>query len=302
MVTWPILSPDADLDPVAPGGRPFDVLFEFIAGAGLGIPAPLAEAYGADLILDPPRTIANFVASVDGVVALPIKSESGQIISRYSAADRFLVGLLRACSDAVVVGAGTLRKAPGDLWHADAIYPSAAVPFAQMRAQLGLFARPKLVVVTGSGIIDLTQPALRDAFIVTTAAGEARLREQRDAFVEVRDAMTAASGGERPVIICKSAKIRFEDVWARLRSEGMRTVLVEGGPLLFAELAAAGLVDELFLTLSPSFFGRFPHDGRKSLIDGLDVSVSELDLLSARRHGSHLFLRYAMTRSARPPP
>ena len=93
-----------------------EVLFES-AGAGLGIPEPLARAYGGDLSLPPEGVLANFVESVDGVVAFPeAGQESGAIVSGGSDADHFLMGLLRACADAVLIGAGTLRAAPRDLW------------------------------------------------------------------------------------------------------------------------------------------------------------------------------------------
>jgi riboflavin biosynthesis pyrimidine reductase len=43
---------------------------------------------------------------------------------------------------------------------------------------------------------------------------------------------------------------------ARLRSEhGVRSVLCEGGPTLLSFLMAAGLVDELFLSVSPQILG-----------------------------------------------
>jgi len=81
-----------------------------------------------------------------------------------------------------------------------------------------------------------------------------------------------------------------------VRAEGCANILSEGGPTLVAQLVADGLVDELFLTVSPRLFGRYPGDGRKALIEGVDLPSSprSLDLLSARQHGSFLFLRYAL--------
>src|SRR5262249_57869536 len=111
------------------------------------------EAYGGPLGFGAPVVIANFVTSVDGVVALPDSAESGHIISRSSAADRFVMGLLRAAASAIVVGAGTFRKAHGHLFDAEGIYPEAAPVLAEARRRLGLAQRPRLVVVTGSGAI-----------------------------------------------------------------------------------------------------------------------------------------------------
>ena len=110
------------------------------------------------------------------MVALRTSEESGHIISGGSEADRFVMGLLRACADVVLLGAGTFRKAAGHLWHAESIHPAAAPHFAELRRRLGLRPQPPLVVVTATGEIDPSQPALRDSLIVTTAAGEARLK------------------------------------------------------------------------------------------------------------------------------
>ena len=97
----------------------------------------------------------------------------GQTISGGSEADRLVMALLRAPADAVLIGAGTFRRAPGHRWHAETIFPELAAYFAAIRAGR---PPPPLVVVTESGAIDLSQPALEDAIVVTTSAGEARLR------------------------------------------------------------------------------------------------------------------------------
>jgi riboflavin biosynthesis pyrimidine reductase len=89
-----------------------------------------------------------------------------------------------------------------------------------------------------------------------------------------------------------------------LRAEGYERVLTEGGPTLVGELVAENLLDELFVTVSPRIFGRAPGDARKSLIHGVGLLGTPLELASARRQGSHLFLRYefenvALRRDAR---
>jgi hypothetical protein len=61
-----------------------------------------------------------------------------------------------------------------------------------------------------------------------------------------------------------------------------------------AELVHDRVLDELFVTTSPTLFGRFPDDGRKSLTAGLDLTGAPLELLSLRRHASYLFSRYAL--------
>lgn len=263
--------------------KPLDVLFERDDLPRSGLSAALAAMYGGDFGVASPRVFANFVSSVDGVVALHEGGESGGIISGGSEADRFVMALLRACADAVLIGAGTLRRAPGDLWLPGHVYPHASELFADLRRQRGLRPQPRLVVVTASGQIDTTQPALRDALIATTPAGEARLR--------------GAIPEAARMVVFDSDRIRPASLLESLRAEGLERVLAEGGPSLVGELVRDNLVDELFLTISPRLFGRTPGDARKSLLDEVHLAGRELTLWSARRHESHLFLRYALPAS-----
>jgi riboflavin biosynthesis pyrimidine reductase len=235
-----------------------EVLFDSArVGLRLVLPAALEQAHGGDLWLPPECVVSNFVESVDGVVAFPdAGTESGGIVSGGSAADRLLMGILRACSDAVLIGAGTLRAAPKDLWLPESIFPDAAPLFAELRRAHGLPERPTLYVVSGSGRIDRSHPALQQ-------------------------------GG-----VLLEGKLQPREILAAVRGAGHRRVVCEGGPGLFAELLAAGLIDELFLTLSPRLFGRWARDGRKALTDARDLAGARLRLLSVRRNDGHLFLRY----------
>jgi riboflavin biosynthesis pyrimidine reductase len=268
--------------PVPPA--PLELLFEAPHLPDLGLPSGLADRYGGKLGFRTPCVIANFVESVDGVVAFPGPAESGAVVSRASDDDRFVMGLLRACSDVVVVGAGTYNKTPRAFWHPESIYPAASELFTELRSRLGLAPRPTLVLVSGSGSVDATQPAVAEALILTTRAGEARLRP-------VLPASTRVWAFDEP-------RLTMSAVIAQLHAEGARTILTEGGPTLFAGLVAEKVVDELFVTVSPVLFGRFREDGRKSLTEGLDLGGANLELLSARRAGAHLFLRYRLERDA----
>ena len=239
----------------------------------------LTASYGGQLRLPRQCVFANFVASLDGIVALPGDTESGQIISGRNPADRFVMGLLRAAADAVLLGAGTFRKSGRHLWLPERIYPAAEAAFADMRAQLGLRERPQFVLVSASGAIDVSEPAIEGAWIFTTPKGEAKLRDRLppSARLSVQD----------------SEQISFVDLLRSVRAEGFDRVLTEGGPSLFGQLVHERLIDQLFLTSSPALFGRFAGDARKGLAEGFDLSGAACELQSARRHGSHLFLSYA---------
>ena len=260
--------------------KPIERLFERDGLPRFGLPAALAEIYGGDFGLARPVLYANFVSSVDGVVALPEGGESGRIVSGNSEADRFVMGLLRAAADAVLIGAGSFRKADGDPWHPESVYPAAGASFAELRRQLGLRPHPLLVVVTASGNIDLAHPALRDCLVITTPTGEARLRG------------ALPSGGRIAVI--EAQHMGGRALLDLLHAQGLQGVLTEGGPSLVGQLLEEGLVDDLFLTTSPRLFGRWSGDGRKSLVEGIDLGGRSLTLSSVRRHESHLFLRYSL--------
>lgn len=249
------------------------------------VPKDLERLYGGSLGFEAPLLYANFVSSLDGVVALEGQDHSSQTISGRSEADRFVMGLLRACADAVLIGAGTLRAAPDSLWTPTYIYPDAAAEFGQLRKDLGRLDEPRLVLLTARGEVDPHHPALEvGALILTTSRGATKLRGR-------------LPGSSTIVAMGDSRSINLVDVIATLRSEGHQVVLSEGGPTVIGGLLQTGLLDELFLTLSPILAGRSDVGGRPGLVEGAELlptrSISG-DLLSVRKHGPHLFLRYAI--------
>src|SRR5437764_14441718 len=154
-----------------------EVLEEARQAATFPLPPAVRTAYGGDLGFQRPRVFANFVSSVDGVVALAERAESGGIISGHDDGDRFVMGLLRACADGVLVGAGTFRKAGPHLWYPERIFPEAAPAWAELRRNLGLGEHPRLVLLSASGDVDPAHPALRDgALVLVGPRGEPRLR------------------------------------------------------------------------------------------------------------------------------
>lgn len=269
-------------EPGAPGHLGFELLFEQNGAPTSALPIELARAYGGGLGFERPRLFANFVASLDGVVALDSPGNSGQVISQSSQADRFVMGLLRASAGAVIVGAGTFRRSSTHRWQPDVIYPPAAELYAELRTRLGLAPSLQLVLVSRSGALDLEAPALAHAWVATSPEGADRLRGK-------------LPSGAR-LMAFDFTRTGLSDLVSTLHEEGHTRILTEGGPTLFAELVRQRLVDELFLTAAPTLFGRFEGDRRKSLIDGLDVAGTTLELLSVRCNGSHLFLRYALKR------
>jgi riboflavin biosynthesis pyrimidine reductase len=260
-----------------------ELLFEEDGLADFHLPDRLRQRYAGSIGFPEGCLYANFVSSLDGVVALEGVRDSPYLISGASKADRFVMGLLRACADAVLIGAATMRDAPGHEWTPGYLVPDLADDFARLRRALGKEDEPRLVVVTGSGDLDPGEPALRRGAILLTTQKGAAVLEGR---LSCRNRIVPLTGG--PAIDVASA-LRF------LASEGLRTVLSEAGPRLFGQLLGAGLVDELFLTVSPLIAGR-ASDGRPGLVaEELLPEVTRAGrLLSVRRHESYLFLRYAL--------
>ncbi len=225
---------------------------------------------------------SNFVSSIDGVVALGEGTSAGSTISAKNPADRFLMALLRACADAVLVGAGTLRATPGHLWTPAHVFPSLAESFAALRRSLGRAPEPRLVLVTGRGDVDASHVAVEHgALVVTTAAGATNLEGRLPASTEV----AVAGEGDR---------VDLTEVLVELRRRGLGVVLTEGGPHVMGELIERELLDEAFLTVSPVIAGR-DRDHRLGMVEGEELLPGRgawSRLLTARRHGDYLFLRY----------
>jgi riboflavin biosynthesis pyrimidine reductase len=262
-----------------------ELLYEAGGLPSFDLPAELAELYGGGLGFDTPRLIANFVSTLDGVVAIPSLPGSNRVIAAASSADRFVMGLLRASCEAVVIGAGTLTASPTSLWTPARAFPDNAAGFAELRRRLGYPRDPELVLLSASGRLDPLHPALQaGAVVLTSDLGAERLAGRLPA------ATRALSLGPGPGLEPR----RIIDA---LGSLGHRLILSEGGPHAFAPLLAAGLVDELFLTVSPLLLGRPGDDPRLALVEGADLlaeGAAAAQLLGVRRSGEHLFLRYEL--------
>jgi len=150
-----------------------------------------------------PHVISNFVTTLDGVVSLSEKGHaSGGDISGFSAEDRAVMGLLRAVVDVIIVGSGTLDVDRRHVWTAERVYPPLAADYRRLRRALRKDASPLMVVVSGSGRIDLSLPLFTSgemrSLIVTSVAGARRLRMQKaSGYVEIR--CTRRRGDQRAI-------------------------------------------------------------------------------------------------------
>lgn len=262
---------------------PFTVLAEDEDLPRWDVPAEIDRLYGA-LGLDEPCLVANFVESLDGVVAVPRLPRSHALIGDESEADRFVLALLRACADAVVVGSGTLLSSPQGTWRIDRAYPPAAEALAELRVRRGRPEQPLLAIVTAGASFDPAHPVLETgALVLTTEDAAPRLRTAVPEATEV----VAVNGGD---------SVDLALVVEALRKRGCPVILAEAGPSMFGSLLASRLVDELFLTLSPILAGR-AEASRLGLVEGVELLPQTRvagELRSVRANGSHLFLRYRL--------
>jgi riboflavin biosynthesis pyrimidine reductase len=268
------------------------------AAARGGLPPELRQRYDGDLWIplrpDRPTLIANFASTLDGAVAMDATGRTGGgDISGFSPVDRFVMGLLRALSDVVVIGGSAARRSRRIARTADAIAPDAAQAFSDLRASLGLPAAPTTLIVTASGDLDPELAAFADttAPVVIAAPDAAAARLARRRFgphVSIQPLATSGPGTVAAAVDAMSAL-------------GARVVVSEAGPRVFADLLASGHVDELFLTLAPQLAGRAPGTSRPGLVEGAALWPSMpawARLASARRGGDHLYLRYQLEAQA----
>jgi riboflavin biosynthesis pyrimidine reductase len=263
------------------------------------LPEDLRARYDGNLSFPPapqerPYCIANFVSTLDGVVSfnLPGQSEGAQI-SKSNEEDRFIMGLLRASADAVLVGSGTLKAVgPQGTWLPDSVYPAAKDLYRKYRTEvLRKPEYPLVVVVTGTGDLDLASAVFHTprttVLILTTEQGKRRLSKKGSealASVEVK-ALPAAENGISPSAIL---------TWLR-HEAGVELLLLEAGPSLFGEFLAGGFVDELFLTMAPQIAGRVAGHPRPGLVANVEFSpatASWWKLLSTKSAADYLFLHY----------
>ena len=119
------------------------------------------------------------------------------------------------------------------------------------------------------------------------------LRTRFDAVMIGAGTMRAERYGEigRRLIVVESGpegRVDLGDLLRSLREEGVRALLSEGGPTLYGQMQAAGLVDELFLTIAPKLAGGVAP----RIIEGDLPAPAELELAWLLEEDGELFARY----------
>ncbi len=209
----------------------------------------------------------NFVSSADGSV-----TADGLSAGLSSAGDKRVFGILRVLADVILVGAGTAR--------AENYKPAKRRDsLAPLRA--GRSPAAPIALVTSKLDLDLSMPLFTEAatdsrtIVITSAASD--------------EARRAATARVADVIVAGDEAVDLGQAVQALADRGLRRVLCEGGPHLFGDLNAAGLADELCLSLSPTLAG--PGAGR--ITAGPQAGARPLTLRQViADDDGFLFLRY----------
>jgi riboflavin-specific deaminase-like protein len=212
---------------------------------------------------DRPFVAVNFAATVDGRAT--IGGVSGPIGSE---TDTAMLAGLRTRFDAVMIGAGTMRaERYGRL--------VANQEKRERRERLGLLDDPLMVIVSGRLDLPWDAPLFTDGGrVLIFTASEAEPPETATSLRVVRHEGAVDVGA----------------ALAHLRHEhGIRALLCEGGPRLHAQLQAAGLVDDLFLTVAPKLVG----GDAPRIVEGDLGGVEPLELSWLLEDGGELFARYS---------
>jgi riboflavin-specific deaminase-like protein len=214
---------------------------------------------------DRPFVYVNMIETVDGRVAV-----DGRSAALGGESDLEMLLELRTMADAVLIGTGTLRAEGYDRLVRSEERRS-------RRRSAGLAEDPLAVL-------------LSRRFNVPWEAGLFQAADQPVLIYSGVD-------GEPPDVPAPVEVVRLIDpspaaAFADLRARGVRALLCEGGPTLHGGLHAAGLVDELFVTVAPLLTG---DEEEPTMIAGgrLPVPVA-LQLRWVLQAGSELFLRYAV--------
>jgi riboflavin biosynthesis pyrimidine reductase len=178
----------------------------------------------------------NFVMSLDGSVQGP-DGRSGTI---NTPSDQHVFATQRALADAILVGANTVRL---EGYRAVDLEPWQL----QIRAQEGLAPYPTLVIISASADLDpmigTPHEGAGGAVVIITTAGKAPgdLEPLRAAGITVLEA--------------EGSTVDLAQIVDQLAGAGLPRLLCEGGPRLHNDLLAAGVVDEVAVTLAPVVVG-----------------------------------------------
>jgi riboflavin biosynthesis pyrimidine reductase len=247
------------------------------------LPQPVGRVEIADAYAFPPGVgndrpfvRCNMISSLDG--AISVNGRSGTL---GGPADGRVFGTLRSLADVILVGAGTVRSegyGPVRLNEEQ----------RQQRRQRAQTAVPPIAVVTQSANLDWSSPFFTDAqarpIVITTGSSDRGARSRGEAVADF-----VVAGDER--VDPRRALDHFHRA-------GYRSVLLEGGPGLNADVVRAGLMNELCLTVSPRLVA---GSGTRVLAGPELAAPLKLEIAHLLEEDGFLFYRFAVPAPSSPP-
>jgi 5-amino-6-(5-phosphoribosylamino)uracil reductase len=221
---------------------------------------------------DRPYVLLSCAVSVDGC----LDGTSGERLVLSSEADLDRVDEVRAGCDAILVGAGTIRRDDPRLVIRD---PARRTE----RAARGQPPDPAKVTVTATGGLD---PGAR----FFTLGGAPKLVY----CASPAAGATASRLGGSAAVIDAGDPPRLSFVLADLAKRRMRRILVEGGAQVLRHFLAGGLADELQLVIAPFFVGDPAAPRFAAPADYPHGPANPMRLAGARTIGDHVLLRYLL--------
>lgn len=224
-------------------------------------------------MIDRPYVILSAAMSIDGY----LDTASPPRLALSNAADLDRVDEVRAHSDAILVGARTVRLDN----------PRLLVRSEERRSRReaeGLPPSPWKVTVTATGDLD------PDSKFFTSGHTEKLVYCPRSAFRGIRDRL-----GDLATVVELGEEVTVPDLVSDLNDRGVGTLLVEGGGTMLTQFLASDLVDELQLAIAPFFVG----DRRAPRLVGDGTFPWNPDrhalLAESRQVGDMVLLRYALS-------
>ncbi len=223
--------------------------------------------------MDRPYVLLSCAISLDGY--LDDAGAERLLLSGEQDLDR--VDELRAGSDAIMVGAGTIRAD-------DPRLTLRSQPRREARIAAGQPPDPVKVTLTGSGDLD---PSAR---FFTAGDAERLVFASSAAVTKARDLL-----GKSAEVIDAGDPADLRQVLAGLASRGVGRLMVEGGTSVLTQFLTAGLADELQLAVAPVFVGdsgapRFTGDGAFRWNAQHPARLTEVSQI-----GNDALLRYALS-------
>jgi riboflavin biosynthesis pyrimidine reductase len=243
-----------------------------------------------------PWIFSNFAVTMDGLVSL-LGDEPGGADIAHLAEDRWLMDLLRAHADAVMVGMNTLREETrlARPRPRGPIFRIVDPAMQQLRKRLRP-RRERNILVSARGDFKMSDYAVFDAeavdvTILTTHQGAQRLTRQSERNPKVDILGVDPSGDGVDLHVAMSVlHNRY----------GIDYLLYEGGPSIYTQLLLAGLMDEKFVTVAPIEAGqRIPEGLRPTVLPEVGLRRDEAirwHWLSCRKLEDYQFHRYRRLR------